>query len=749
MKKLWICFVLAAFCLTSFGQVMQNGIVKEYRGTKAAKPLGNVTIVIEKAGSNASNNDGTFILEFRDSKYGEKVSVKKIEKDEYEPFNKDALENWHIASDGSVFVVKMCKSKDFKKLKDQYNAVSSKSYADQQAREMAIVAQQLQEGKIQQAEYEKQLEELKEYYDEQLENLDSYIDKFARIDLSELKDDEVKIIKMVQNGMIDKAIEAYENMGLVEKYAQASEDIADMNDAVDKLETKIQDEFQQRKQIFASIERQIQLVKLQGGKDNFDNVLGVLKQVCDADTSQFVPLSMYIDMALEQNKLDECICYARKMMIQAHELHVDSLEAKAYSRMGRAYSLLKEHDLAIENENKAIAIFETLDSTDIRIKRSLSSCYNTKGYTFSQCGLYGQAVEPLLKSYNLRCAVYNESQNEKDADDLHSTLFNLTNTFSALGDLSTAQLYSDKMMEYAQTVYEKGSEKSMERMAGAYVAKAFVYLAAHETSKQIDAWKSAEEYFKALYEYNPDKYEYDYLAALNNVADSYRQSGDTQSALQYASKVVDHKRELLKKNPTLRERDGLVTSLQMLGNIYSSSDDYNSAEACYLEAGQILDDFLQENKISYLRSKQKNSSRLAECYQKMEEYEKSEQCYQLSIQMAENLVAIDSASYTPALLNAQVYLADLYIEMKEYSKCDELLNPCIKLAEHLYQQSAKVYRPSLTVAYLSAYKSFRIQSKNLAALEYVDKLLILFPGEETITKWRENLLEEMDESGQR
>ena len=57
-------------------------------------------------------------------------------------------------------------------------------------------------------------------YDRQLDDLDNYVDRFARIDLSELSVIEAEIIELVQRGEIDKAIRLYEQQGLEEKYKQ-------------------------------------------------------------------------------------------------------------------------------------------------------------------------------------------------------------------------------------------------------------------------------------------------------------------------------------------------------------------------------------------------------------------------------------------------------------------------------------------------------------------------------------------------
>lgn len=203
-----------------FAQAKQNGIVLEYNERNQKTPLADVEILIRNAGSTISDKEGKFILTFRTSKTGDKVMIRRIEKLGYEIFNKDALEEWNITSEQHTFIIVMCKSEKFKRIRDNYFRVSSESYAKQYKMEEKRLESLKKKGEIMKDEYEKALISLKEQYEIQLNNLDNYVDRFARIDLSELSEKEAEIIKMVENGNIEGAIAAYEEMNLEEKYSQ-------------------------------------------------------------------------------------------------------------------------------------------------------------------------------------------------------------------------------------------------------------------------------------------------------------------------------------------------------------------------------------------------------------------------------------------------------------------------------------------------------------------------------------------------
>ena len=128
MKKIYCIIVLLvinmAILNVCYAQIIQHGIVKEYCETSPKINLGGVEIVVNKAGSTVSQNDGQFSLSFQTMKVGDKVLVQRIEKLGYEIFNKEALEQWYISKDNRPFIITMCRSDRFKKIRDNYERIS-------------------------------------------------------------------------------------------------------------------------------------------------------------------------------------------------------------------------------------------------------------------------------------------------------------------------------------------------------------------------------------------------------------------------------------------------------------------------------------------------------------------------------------------------------------------------------------------------------------------------------------------------
>lgn len=231
---LLMCLLMCLHNIYCNAQCQQHCIVMEYNEAKQKSPLGGVEVLVRNAGSTVSDINGNVTLRFRTQKPGDRVMVRRIEKNGFEIFNKDAIAQWNITNKG-IFKIVMCRSDRFKRIRDNYLAISSTSYAKQRKAEEAKLQAMKKKGKMKQAEYEKEMTRIEEEYEQRLMNIDVYIDRFARIDLSEMSEEEAKAIKMFQDGDIDGAIKIYEDLKLEEKYKQSVENSKKAKRAVDSL----------------------------------------------------------------------------------------------------------------------------------------------------------------------------------------------------------------------------------------------------------------------------------------------------------------------------------------------------------------------------------------------------------------------------------------------------------------------------------------------------------------------------------
>lgn len=195
-------------------------------------------------------------LKFTTLKPGDRVFVRSVTKNGYELFNKAAVEQWNITRNNNPFIIVLVKSDYFTQLKNNLKETSVSSYKAKYDQAKADLAKQQIEGKLNEEEYQKKLNDIEDQLDNQLRNIDSYIDVFARFDLSELSEEEERIIEMVQNGQIDEAVKAYDKLKIIEKYESAIESRDKLSEHIDQAVTERDRQQQMADSIFAIMQRQ-------------------------------------------------------------------------------------------------------------------------------------------------------------------------------------------------------------------------------------------------------------------------------------------------------------------------------------------------------------------------------------------------------------------------------------------------------------------------------------------------------------
>lgn len=122
MKLNYIISCILFATLGMHAQVVQTGRVLEYNEDGSKTPLSGVEISVRSASTAVSDSDGNFSITFLPTMYaGDRITVRHINKAGYEVFNKDALEQWNL-NPKTPFVIVMCESDKFKKIRDKYSA---------------------------------------------------------------------------------------------------------------------------------------------------------------------------------------------------------------------------------------------------------------------------------------------------------------------------------------------------------------------------------------------------------------------------------------------------------------------------------------------------------------------------------------------------------------------------------------------------------------------------------------------------
>lgn len=526
------------------GRTLQSGIVKEYNEQDRKTPLAGVTVQARKAAATVSESDGSFRLDFLTGTPGERVNIRKIDKPGYEIFNTEALEQWNMSQD-SPFIIIMCKSDRLKRLRDNYERVSSASYARQFEVEQARLEKRYREGKIKQAEYEKKLSDLQDEYERQLDNIQNYVDRFARIDLSELSDAESEIIALVQAGELEKAIEKYESQNFVARYAAEVRDIARLDSAAADIAALRADKVASRDALREGIGRQIKTLKLAGGRDNYMRVSQLLRDVYLSDTTD---LTAAIDYAYELNETGD-YQQAAEIMASAARTVTDPMRlSEIYLIIGNSMNRLGDAEKAIETYQTSLRYVEQSDASEETKTSRINSLRGNLSVVYNEIGMNDKAVEWLLPSV----ATQPEMSDTKALDSYIRRLNSIGITECARGNYESALSYLTRAMELCDSLPDTAEYKESRYMLFSTIlnSRANVYLSQEQYENALQDMKIVLSMKITLSEkFNPDKYKSQLATAYYNLSLIKRRGKLRQNPYSDAQKATELRRELLMKNP--------------------------------------------------------------------------------------------------------------------------------------------------------------------------------------------------------
>lgn len=270
MKQILSIFLLSMMAFVASAQSVQLIEVLRYNGEKAKTPLEGVSVSAANAGSVMTNAQGEVTLQFRTLKVGDQIQFRRIDLAGYEVMNTEVVESM-IIGEGKHTIV-LCDSEELAKVRDGYRTAAARHYEKQLADAQSKLEALQQEGKMRDEEFARRMDELEEQYEQQLQTLDTYVDKFARIDLSELDTFEQEIMALVQEGRFEEAIARYEDQHLTERLQQGVRQQQQLQNDQQVLDRAIEAKDQEAERLEQNIDKQIDLLRRVGGEENLQKV---------------------------------------------------------------------------------------------------------------------------------------------------------------------------------------------------------------------------------------------------------------------------------------------------------------------------------------------------------------------------------------------------------------------------------------------------------------------------------------------
>lgn len=687
MKKkiILIVYTLSLFCVTSYAQSVQQGVVKEYNEKLAKTPLGEVEIVISNASSTVSDGMGSFILQFRTLKPGDKVNVRRIEKLGYEVFNKEALEQWFISRDSLPFTIVMCRSDRFKRIRDTYSQVSSESYKKQQKKEEARLEAERKAGKLKEAEYEAAQKRLNDEYDRRLENLDNYVDKFARIDLSEISAIEAEIIELVQKGNIEAAIKKYDDLHLEEKYKEEVAVIEALTTATNQSQTS-------RDCLFASIMRKNEMLRLAGGRENFEKIGKSLKETAMNDTSYYAALWEYALFCLDNNIYEDAEVFLKKCLANT----TDSMKlSDIYNRLGGIFERTNRRDEAEYNFKTALTYLDSLKN-----KKEIATINNNLGVLFFHIRQHQQAKMYLEKAISLREELF-DTNNIESVYELACSYNNLGMTFAGMLRFEESEKAYLKTLPLDSITERNGNTIQRNHIGTTYNNLATTY-------HRLSSYQKAETYYQKSIEkrlvyvnYNPEKYLPDLITTESNMAVLYMEQGKLSEAKAMAEDAILKINPLFNKYPNAY-RTLAINCYNTIANIYNLQKEYQEAASYYKNAIDNANMLPPSRNATYVKGVLLGNYGAVQVNCK--NYSQGEKAYKESLGLLEQM---QSEANLPNIAMQQFNLGALY----------RLFLHDNNLAEHYLKLSIDNYK-SLNDVHPNAYDKLLAQSLSALSMLY-------------------------------
>lgn len=548
---IYIIGVWMAMSASLLAQSEQRITVLEYNGKEGKTPLAQVGVTVLNAGSALSDDKGEATLKFRTLHAGDRVSVRRIEKAGFEIFNSQAIEQWSV-SPQRPFQIVLCRSEKFMALRDQYSRVASDSYAKQYKAAQARLAAERKKTKMLEETYQQKMLDLENQYQQQLEDLENYVDQFARIDLSELNNQQSELIKLVQDGKIDKAIQKYESADYQAQYKKQCEEIAKIDRAQAQLTVVEAQKRSEREKVFQAIHRQIATYRLAGGRENFQKVTDLMKSVADADTTNLEAVFDYARHALNQSLYAESETYFN---IYIHGCqNSPALQASAYSLLGQSYMLKHEFEKAEVAYLHAISILQPL--ADKEPERFAHQLLNFK-YNLSNNYIWTNQIE---KAKQIQITAVQECENiyTENPSEYAELLVNLHSTncrvLQFLGDSEAAMVSGKRALEIARSIYEHNEETSSPIIVALSSMGQICYMS-ENWQELTNCQKEYSIITEELYQKNPDSYLIYVKDAFNNLADAQIQLYQLDNAEQSFNKAESYTKIMVEKDPSIHFYD--------------------------------------------------------------------------------------------------------------------------------------------------------------------------------------------------
>ena len=226
-------------------------------------------------------------------------------------------------------------------------------------------------------------------------------------------------------------------------------------------------------------------------------------------------------------------------------------------------------------------------------------------------------------------------------------------------------------------------------------------------------YQEALEIRRRLATANPEVYEPDVSAALNNLAGLYSDMQRFAESEAMYQEALEIRRRLATANPEIYEPD-VATTLYNLAILYKKTQRFAESEAMYQEALEIFRRLSKANPEVYEPKVAAALNNLAGLYSDMQRFSESESMYQETLEIRRRLATANPEVYEPNVADTLYNLAILYKETQRFAESKSMCLEALDIYNHLTKEYPQ-YRPKMnsTLNFLrNMYEEIRQSSTN-------------------------------------
>lgn len=589
MKRLLSLSLVMLMTLVALGQTQQGYVKTKGRMVDGklvhGQGLKGATISVHgRTSILVKGDDGAFSFMVTEPQF----RLDSVRKKGYRLVDMDALGKTYSPSPNPIYLVMETPEQQLQDQLDAERKIRRALTNQLHQREDEIEALKKMQ-KITDEEYRKALQKLYEDTGQNDQLVNDMVERYSKIDYDLLSEFDQKISELILNGELAKADSMLRTKGDInERVSQYKKHEAinakereELSQRQEQLEQSEALAIQERDDLANDCYRKFEIFKMQHENDSAAYYLELRAGLDTTNVEWLNEAAIFIqDYSANYSKSMELFFVAlnRSRLLYGD---ISKLSANCYTNIGIAYSLQGDDFHALDYQNTALKILQSLPDRNIS---DIALCYNNIGSSYGDLGEYEKAMENLFIANELLL-----TELDIDSLDLALTFNNIGLTYYDYGQYGLSVEYLMKALDIDKRLFGDNHPS----VAEDYNNLATVYWANGNYTDALELYLNAlnivELYFTENHPMQSTLY--------NNLGTIYSKQGEHERALSYIKKALS-----INQNIHGEYHPIIALNYSNLGNEYRCLKDYDKAFSCENKALSIRQVSLRPNHPDFANS---------------------------------------------------------------------------------------------------------------------------------------------------